>query len=70
MGRGEIWGGALRYAAVAGVDPGNGAVIIASEEDREGREVVREHQCHTTSIAEVSVRRERPWRKLATCTRR
>jgi hypothetical protein len=49
---------------------GDGAAVLASEEDRGRKEVVHEHQRHTSSTATVLVRMERPCASLATCERR
>jgi hypothetical protein len=46
---------------------GDGAAVLASEEDIERKEVVHEHQHHTPSTAAVLVRMERPCVSLATC---
>jgi hypothetical protein len=67
MDSGGIPRAAQGYAAVIGGGRGDGAVVPASEEDGERKEVVREHQCHTTRAADALMRMERPYVALAMC---
>ena len=46
---------------------GDSAAVPTNEGDGERKEVVREHQWHTTSTTEALVRMGRPYVTLATC---
>ena len=46
---------------------GGGTSVLVNEEGRERKEVVREHQCHTTRAADALMRMEMPYVALAMC---
>jgi len=62
-------GGALDYAAAAGMVHGDGMAVSVNEKTREGKKEVHEHQWLTENQATVVVETEACRGGLATCDR-